>query len=388
MAQPWLISMQAPSSKTGVQAGGSPQSLLDLSSVKGQIEEGENCAYNETKECFLGLHVATGDFPAVNRKNWLATLTPSSGAGLWMLPFRGIQDSDVCAPLDLLYLDADARVIETVEFFPTFHVSPSSPPAASVLALPAHSIFSSQTQPGDRLLLCTADELVWRLGQAPRPASLEVSVPEPEPATVLRPVLVRERPMVPVEIPAPVAIQEKVIKPAAEVFAAVPAPAPTSTPVPAPPVQAASPPLPSGKPEKARRGWLERWLFPEPDDPRRKAPRQVAAGLTAHFFTGGAPQAHEIRDISATGLFVVTTERWYPGTIIRMTLSKPDFGQDPSERSITVHAKSVRWGNDGVGLEFLLEAPSKRNKGQISPFDPVDSNRLQTFLKGLTGNQA
>ena len=143
-----------------------------------------------------------------------------------------------------------------------------------------------------------------------------------------------------------------------------------------------------GKPAMPKRGWLERWLFPDPADPRRKAPRQPVAGLTAHFFTGGAPQAHEIRDISATGLYVITTERWYPGTLIRMTLSKPAAGQHPSERSITVHAKSVRWGNDGVGLEFVLEAPRKPSKYEPNPFDPVDSARFDSFLKQLTGGNA
>jgi hypothetical protein len=132
--------------------------------------------------------------------------------------------------------------------------------------------------------------------------------------------------------------------------------------------------------DKPSRGWLKRWLFPDPSDPRR-AGRQPVTGLVAHFFTGGAPQAHPIRDISGSGLFVVTTERWYPGTVIRMTLSKPDIGQAPSERSITIQARSVRWGNDGVGLEFVVEAPRKSNRGESSPMESADSGQLNHFLK-------
>ena len=52
------------------------------------------------------------------------------------------------APLDLIYLDEECRVIDTVESFPTFQVSSSSPQPKSVLALPAHSIYTSQTQLG------------------------------------------------------------------------------------------------------------------------------------------------------------------------------------------------------------------------------------------------
>ena len=78
----------------------------------------------------------------------LATLALKSGEGLWMAPFRGIPETDMRVPLDLIYLDEDCRVIDVVESFPTFRVTPSSPRAASVLALPTHSIYSSQTQAG------------------------------------------------------------------------------------------------------------------------------------------------------------------------------------------------------------------------------------------------
>ena len=103
----------------------------------------------------------------------------------------------------------------------------------------------------------------------------------------------------------------------------------------------------------------------------------------AHFFTGGAPVAHEIRDVSSTGLYVITTERWYPGTIIRMTLSKPDVGQPPAERSITIQAESMRWGNDGVGLRFVLAAQGKSAQGISHELGTVDSRQLGQFLKGV-----
>jgi hypothetical protein len=90
-------------------------------------------------------------------------------------------------PLDLVYLDEDCRVIDVVEFFPTFRVSPSSPPAASVLALPIHSIYSSQTQPGDQLILCAAEEITWRLEQL----SSASGVAGPVPGAVRGPVLVK-----------------------------------------------------------------------------------------------------------------------------------------------------------------------------------------------------
>ena len=50
-----------------------------------------------------------------------------------------------------------------VESYPTFQVSSFSARPESVLALPAHSIYSSQTQPGDQLVLCVAEEMERQL---------------------------------------------------------------------------------------------------------------------------------------------------------------------------------------------------------------------------------
>ena len=130
------------------------------------MESRKLCAYNQTRECFLGLEVAAADLSYANVKNRMATLALKSGEGLWMVPFRGIPEMGLHIPLDLIYLDEDCRVIDTVESFPTFRVTPSSPKAESVLALPTHSIYSSQTQPGDQMVICVAEEMESRLEQS------------------------------------------------------------------------------------------------------------------------------------------------------------------------------------------------------------------------------
>jgi uncharacterized membrane protein (UPF0127 family) len=65
----------------------------------------------------------------------------------------------VFVPLDLIYLDENYRVIHLVEYFPTFRIAPLRTQAESVLELPTHTIYSSQTQPGDQLVICVADEM-------------------------------------------------------------------------------------------------------------------------------------------------------------------------------------------------------------------------------------
>jgi hypothetical protein len=109
----------------------------------------------------------------------------------------------------------------------------------------------------------------------------------------------------------------------------------------------------------------------------------ISPGLAAYYWTGAAPEARNIKDISSTGLYVVTEERWYPGTLLLMTLQKTDEGEESSERSIAVHSRAVRWGDDGVGLQFILKntPPLDRRKGPL--VEGLNKKELDRFLKQL-----
>ena len=155
------------------------------------MESPTHCAYNQTRECFLGLEVKAGDLPLTRIGEIMSARPLKSGEGVWMTPFRGIPAAAMPAPLDLIYLDEDCRVIDTVESFPTFQVKESSPWPESVLALPAHSIYSSQTQPGDQLVLCVAEEMGRQLQRLsnPRIDPVEIS------STIAGAVVLREKPL-------------------------------------------------------------------------------------------------------------------------------------------------------------------------------------------------
>jgi uncharacterized membrane protein (UPF0127 family) len=100
-------------------------------------------------------------------KGLIGKLTLGLDEGLWIVPSRGIHTVGVLFPLDLVYLDENHQVLHVVESFPTFRISPLISNAASVLELPTHTIYSSQTQPGDQLLICVAEEMENRLSAAP-----------------------------------------------------------------------------------------------------------------------------------------------------------------------------------------------------------------------------
>jgi hypothetical protein len=116
---------------------------------------------------------------------------------------------------------------------------------------------------------------------------------------------------------------------------------------------------------------------------RRKGARKPAPGLAAFYWTGAAPKEHGIRDISPAGMYLVTEERWYPGTLIMMTLQEQAAPGGGAGRSIAVQSKAVRWGEDGVGLEFLLPDYHDPRRGQGLLKDGTDRKGLEKFLENF-----
>ncbi len=121
------------------------------------------CVYNQTRECFLSLGVDAATTTYARLKGLIGKIALKSDEGLWIVPSSGVHTVGVLFPLDLIYLDEHYRVLHLVESFPSFRIAPLMTQAASVLQLPTHSIFSSQTQPGDQLVICVAEDMEQQL---------------------------------------------------------------------------------------------------------------------------------------------------------------------------------------------------------------------------------
>jgi uncharacterized protein len=121
------------------------------------------CVYNQTRECFLSLNVTAADTIFSRLRGLIGRLKLRSDEGIWVVPSRGVHTLGLLFPLDLIYLDEHYRVIHLVEYFPSFRIAPLKTQAESVLELPTHTIYSSQTQPGDELVICVAEEMESRL---------------------------------------------------------------------------------------------------------------------------------------------------------------------------------------------------------------------------------
>jgi hypothetical protein len=82
-------------------------------------------------------------------------------------------------------------------------------------------------------------------------------------------------------------------------------------------------------------------------------------------------------------MYVFTDERWYPGTVVRMTLT--DRLQPTAEHSLTLNMAVMRCGCDGVGLQFLTRPEPSRRGRQAAPQDVMgataDEWQIAQFLQ-------
>jgi PilZ domain len=243
--------------------------------------------------------------------------------------------------------------------FPTAFDHPQALPPTRAMEGPAGSNPSLHNEPRLELQLCCSDETQWDDQSFSMPPGITGNEPEP----VQCPVLPTDESS---ENPDPGLSQQN------------------STPADVPPesLQANEPLVQPVAPIQPKRSWLERWLFPDTSDQdKRSGARKPAPGLVAHFWTGGPPKSQPVRDISATGMYVVTEERWYLGTQIRITLTKTLDEGPRAERSITVMATAVRWGDDGVGLEFVRSAAGKTRRHEPLPSEGADGEQLGQFVE-------
>lgn len=120
-----------------------------------------------------------------------------------------------------------------------------------------------------------------------------------------------------------------------------------------------------------------RWLFPEVN--QRRAIRYPTPNLVAYYWTGGAPYSYQVGDMSATGLFLLTKERWAPGTLIQMTL-QPQSGRVTNDNSICVLSEVVRWGENGAGFNFVLKDYENVLDYGIAPSEAQDRKSIEKFL--------
>lgn len=280
------------------------------------MERNHYYGYNKTRDAFLSLGVSVAN--RVGRSFWsaLSQRELKTNEGIWLFRAEICEEAACSGPCDQIYLDSALRVVAVIEGLPATPLDSGIPSFDSVLLLPIHTIFGSQTQVGDQILIGTIEE-IGAILEASDPVTSNDSTPER---------LKFERPTM-----------------------------------------------------EAPMRWLSR-IFNVRE--RRRDERQPSPPLMAFYWDGGIPVPHSVPDISRTGLFLKTSDHWYPRTLLRVTLQRR--AEDPlkQDETITVQCRVVRTGGDGVGMAFML-AEGTRDDSMMSAGRLASKKDLHRFLQNL-----
>lgn len=116
-------------------------------------------AFNESRQSFISLGVTVADTPLARLRGLLGKMKLRSDEGIWVVPSRGIHTIGLMFPVDVIYLDSALNVVHVIESLGPLRIAPLRLQCASVLELPAGSIFGSGTQVGDQLRLGSPEEM-------------------------------------------------------------------------------------------------------------------------------------------------------------------------------------------------------------------------------------
>jgi Putative Flp pilus-assembly TadE/G-like len=121
----------------------------------------------------------------------------------------------------------------------------------------------------------------------------------------------------------------------------------------------------------------------------RKARRLESPMLVAYYWDGATPNAHQIRNISSQGFYLLTDEQMRPGTVITMTLQKTatQSGESGAKPHLNVMSMVIRQGEDGIGFAFLPQEPKDSDQEQSSGNKPAGRKAIGRFLEEINSEE-
>jgi hypothetical protein len=126
---------------------------------------------------------------------------------------------------------------------------------------------------------------------------------------------------------------------------------------------------------------------------KHRAERRISPDLAAFHWNGYIPEQNVVRNISSTGAYLLTKERWALGELISLTLQRYGPIEKSPENAFAVQAKTVRWDEHGVAITFVLppgsdlrlwQSPLKSAAEQTAPEDILREFRVARAIAFLT----
>jgi uncharacterized protein len=109
--------------------------------------------YNQTKETFLSFRVKVADSIFGRLVGLLGKRSLHPNSGVWIVPANAVHTIGMLFTFDLVLIDKDFKVVGLRELVRPFKITRPNFRAESVIELPAHTIFRSRTEIGDKLVI-------------------------------------------------------------------------------------------------------------------------------------------------------------------------------------------------------------------------------------------
>jgi uncharacterized membrane protein (UPF0127 family) len=112
-------------------------------------------AFNRTRQTFLATEVRVADSHWTRFRGLMGLKAErfGFGQGLWIVPCHGVHTWAMRFSIDVIYLDANNAVVHVEENVKPWSFAPVRIDSATVLELPAHTVWNSGTRVGDQIEL-------------------------------------------------------------------------------------------------------------------------------------------------------------------------------------------------------------------------------------------
>ncbi|HEX6505524.1 MAG TPA: DUF192 domain-containing protein [Terriglobales bacterium] len=112
---------------------------------------GQRYAYNRTSRAYLATDLMLADTHWTRLRGLMATDAEKfpQGSGLWIVPCRGVHTFGMRFAIDVVYLNAEQKVVYVQENLRPWRMAPVRWSAVSVVELPPGTIGQTQTGVGD-----------------------------------------------------------------------------------------------------------------------------------------------------------------------------------------------------------------------------------------------
>jgi len=110
-------------------------------------------AFNQTRQAFLASELEVADTHWSRLKGLIGRRSANfnSGRGLWIVPCHGVHTLAMGYAIDVVYLDVAKVVVHVEESVKPWRFTPLRMDAATVLEVPCHTVWSTDTRVGDQI---------------------------------------------------------------------------------------------------------------------------------------------------------------------------------------------------------------------------------------------